>query len=66
MGIPLKVGRYILTFKYSPEGNSPVFLILLQWVLFRGSHLLQILLKALMKWLLHVLSSSGNILLLFN
>ena len=36
-----------LTFKNSPERNSPGLLILLRQVLFRGSHLLQILLKAL-------------------
>ena len=36
-----------LTFKNSPERNSPGLLILLRRVLFRGSHLLQILLKAL-------------------
>ena len=36
-----------LTFKNFPERNSPGLLILLQRVLFQGSHLLEILLKAL-------------------
>ena len=35
-----------LTFKNSPERNSPGLLILLQWVLFRGSQLLQMFSKA--------------------
>ena len=36
-----------LTFKNSPERNSPGLVIVPQWVLFQGSHLLQILLKPL-------------------
>ena len=39
--------RVHLTFKNSPERNSCGLLILLRRVLFQGSHLLQILLKAL-------------------
>ena len=43
--------RVYLTFKNSPERNSPGLLILLWQVLFQGSQLLQILLKALFKYL---------------
>ena len=46
-GYSVESRRVYLTFKNSPERNSPGLLILLRHVLFRGSHLLQILLKAL-------------------
>ena len=46
-GYSVESQRVYLTFKNSPERNSPGLLILLRHVLFRGSHLLQILLKAL-------------------
>ena len=46
-GYSVESRRVYLTFKISPERNSPGLLILLRHVLFRGSHLLQILLKAL-------------------
>ena len=47
-GYSVESRRVYLTFKNSPERNSPGLLILLRHVLFRGSHLLQILLKALL------------------
>ena len=46
-GYSVESRRVYLTFKNSPERNSPGLLTLLQRVLFRGSHLLKILLKAL-------------------
>ena len=58
--------RVSLTFKNSPERNSPGLLTLHQWVLFRGSHLLQIVLKALyvihMAHVLHVLHTECSLL----
>ena len=46
-GYSVESRRVYLTFKNSPERNSRGLLILLRRVLFQGSHLLQILLKAL-------------------
>ena len=46
-GYSVESQRVYLTFKNSPERNSRGLLILLRRVLFQGSHLLQILLKAL-------------------
>ena len=46
-GYSVESRRVYLTFKNSPERNSCGLLILLRRVLFQGSHLLQILLKAL-------------------
>ena len=48
-GYSVESRQVYLTFKISPERNSRGLLILLRRVLFQGSHLLQILLKAL--WL---------------
>ena len=46
-GYSVESRRVYLTFKNSPERNSRGLLILLWRVLYQGSHLLQILLKAL-------------------
>ena len=46
-GYSVESQRVYLIFKNSPERNSPGLITLLQRVLFRGSHQLQILLKAL-------------------